>query len=346
MQTETPEPSEEQIPESPQSPFDQLDTLTDAELTELTRSLLNPAPSPEPEQEEQQPEPETDQGETQPEEGLDPETETEPDKETETEDDQLPTKGKQIRLKGPDFQFATLRKSGVSPEEAARIAYGISPSQPAPAQVEAETVSAESKEPDIDDRLTEISARLEALEDEIVDATDLVDSDRAKALKRERSKLNEQRTDLMVEAKLRVAETRKQLQSQAESEYNSHVTSALTMYPDLADEKSAFYKKSEEIRQQLVATKNPALEANDFPVILAQMTGNALRIPPNMQKQPANAQPAKSATPTPSGRPAQANPQPLPTRGTPPVKPMTDADLDAMSPAELTLFLRKQLARK
>lgn len=346
MSTETTETPEEQIPESTQSPFDQLDTLTDAELTELTRSLLHPAPSPEPEQEEQQPEPETDQGETQPEEGLDPETETEPDKETELENEGIPEKGVRYRFKGDDAKWAALRKAGVSPEEATRIAFGIIPAQPAPAQVEAETVSAESKEPDIDDRLTEISARLEALEDEIVDATDLVDSDRAKALKRERSKLNEQRTDLMVEAKLRVAETRKQLQSQAESEYSSHVTSALTMYPDLADEKSAFYKKSEEIRQQLVATKNPALEANDFPVILAQMTGNALRIPPNMQKQPANAQPAKSATPTPSGRPAQANPQPLPTRGTPPVKPMTDADLDAMSPAELTLFLRKQLAKK
>ena len=335
METTTPEAEAELIPE----PHDQtanLDTLTDAELTALTRTLLD-----QPSQEEVEDAQQVQSAEETPE-AEDATEETPPDENAEDDadpDEPAPVKGRQIRLKGPDFQFATLRKSGVSPEEAARIAYGIEPSKPAPVTEDAPTQSQEPSE------LEAIAARLEALEDEIVDATDLVDSDKAKLLKRERAKLNEKRTDLILEAKLKAIEAQRTQETQAETKYQESVQSALSMYPALSDPKSEFSKRAEAIRASLEASNNPVIYQEDFALVLAQMTGNALLVPPSLPGAD-KGQPAKVAMPKPSGRTPAAPPQPLPTRGTPPVKPMTDADLDAMSPAELTLFLRKQLARQ
>ena len=333
METTTPEVGAESIP-STQTPEQQLDDLTDAQIAALTRTLLDP-----PSQEEIEDAQHVQQAEETPE--AEDTTTEEPVQEDEDEpetEDVAPTKGKQIRLKGDDFKFATLRKSGVSPEEAARIAYGIEPTKAAPVTEDATT---QSQEPSA---LEAIAARLEELEDEIVDATDLVDSDKAKLLKRERAKLNEKRTDLMLEAKLTAIEAQKTQEKQAETKYQESVQSALSMYPALSDPKSEFSKRAESIRASLEASNNPIIYQEDFALVLAQMTGNALLVPPSLPGTD-KGQSAKVAMPKPSGRAPAAPPQPLPTRGAPPAKPITDADLDAMSPAELTLFLRKQLNR-
>jgi len=336
METTTPETEAANSPESPNTEA-QLDSLSDAELQALTRTLLDT-----PSQEEVEDAQQVQQAEETPE-AEDATTTEEPAQEDEDEpetEDVTPTKGKQIRLKGDDFKFATLRKSGVSPEEAARIAYGIDPAKPAPK--EAEESPPQTQEPT---ELEEIAARLEALEDEIVDATDLVDSDRAKQLKRERAKLTEKRTDLMLEAKFKAIEAQNAQKQQAETKYQESVNAALSMYPALSDPKSEFSKRAEAIRASLEATNNPIINQDDFALVLAQMTGNALLVAPSLPGTAKTPPAAKVAMPKPSGRAPAAPPQPLPTRGTPPVKTMTEADLDNLSPAELNILIRQTLGK-
>jgi len=329
METTNPEAEAESIP-STQTPEQQLDALTDAQIAALTRTLLDP-----PSQEEVEDAQQVQQAEETPE-AEEPAQEDEDEPETE---DVTPTKGKQIRLKGDDFKFATLRKSGVSPEEAARIAYGIEPTKAPPVTEEAPTQSQEPSE------MEAVAARLEELEDEIVDATDLVDSDKAKLLKRERAKLNEKRTELMFDAKLKAIEAQRTQEQQAETKYQESVQSALSMYPSLSDPKSEFSKRAEAIRASLEASNNPVIYQEDFALVLAQMTGNALLVPPSLPGEAKTTSAAKVAMPKPSGRTPAAPPQPLPTRGTPPVKTMTEADLDNLSPAELNILIRQTLGK-
>jgi hypothetical protein len=335
METTTPETEAANSPES-QTPEQQLDALTDAQIAALTRTLLDPLSQEEVEDAQQ-----VQQAEETPE-AEDPTEETPPDENAEDDadpDEPAPVKGRQIRLKGPDFQFATLRKSGVSPEEAARIAYGIEPSKPSPVTEDAPTQSQEPSE------MEAVAARLEELEDEIVDATDLVDSDKAKLLKRERAKLNEKRTELMLDAKLKAIEAQRTQEQQAETKYQESVQSALSMYPSLSDPKSEFSKRAEAIRSSLEATNNPIIYQDNFALVLAQMTGNALLVPPSLPGEAKTTSAAKVAMPKPSGRTPAAPPQPLPTRGTPPVKTMTEADLDNLSPAELNILIRQTLGK-
>lgn len=165
-----------------------------------------------------------------------------------------------FRFQDPaDRQFATLRKEGVDPAEAARIAYGIGA---APKASTAETAAAADVDPltsrqqelaEVDEQLTALGAEEGVMNSEVVE-------------------LIRRRTDLATEITFE-QRSRHQRAAQAEQArtqaQRSIAAKVAERFPDLADKGSQLRVEADRLFQQFQGT--PMMAEVDAPIQLAEM---------------------------------------------------------------------------
>jgi len=243
-----------------------------------------------------------------------------------------PEKGKAIRLKGPDFHFAALTKSGMSPAEAFQQAYGTSPTH-------LEETPSPNDQGAANQNQTQTSAQIEAkiaaLEAELLDAganEGLLTTDIAKK-QIEHAKLCAQLQPI----KQQEAQAHDAEEVQFATARNDSLEKAKAMHPDAANPDSVLGKAVAQVLGELPAE---VLALPNAPEIAISMAFTRTGVTPVTSKTPSH--------------PLQT--QPLPARTMiPPVLPGNNgggvngppayseqdlmSTLQEMSPEELTAAL-------
>jgi len=334
METPT-TPSQAEGQPQTDKPID-LDTLSQTEATEhLMNILRNPQAQQDPVQEQTQEAP----AETPEEPAEEPETDEEP-----TE----PAKSgyevsKRFRFRDAnDIKFAELRKLGVDPAEATKIAYGLKPVDHG--SVEPGTQSEPEKE---SDPLADLDAEIDALAELKSTAQTDYEREEEARLDKEITKLLRKRQDVVAKQVVMEREIAKEAQTKEETAYNESVAKAVQNFPDLQDPKSVFSQRAQEIRDYLITNNDSRVSSLEFPTLLAQLTAADLNVIPAIPSKIKGLVPPTQnrATPTPSGMPRNPTPQTLSSQAAPPVAPITADDLDNMSLAERNLLIRQVMKR-
>lgn len=194
-----------------------------------------------------------------------------PAEETTDEDDDkdeaggTPDKAKRFRFSDPkDRQFAALRKEGVPPEEAARIAYGIAKPQ---SETPAGETRQQSQQPD---DLTKWQERLAVIDQSLTDngAEEGLMNDEILALMKERSDLV---ADIKTEQRFRKHEQQTKL-AQAAGQLNAVLreskAAAEERFPSILDESSEVCREADRLAALYHGT--PVMKEASAPMQIAE----------------------------------------------------------------------------
>lgn len=211
------------------------------------------------------------------------------------------SKGKRFRFQDPaDRKFATLRKEGIAPDEAARIAYGIGAQQ-----------QEQTPETAAVDQLATWQADLAAVEAELqahAAGEPLVSGDFVTL----NNKRNDLAAEIKVESRLRERDQQSEAQRQAATEAQAratqqqNVSAAVERFPLIADKSSALRVESDRLME--LYSGSAFLDRPDAPVALAeqaaanvaraQSVANGTSFEAEMLKMDTKAKPKAAATVT------------------------------------------------
>lgn len=199
--------------------------------------------------------------------------------ESEEEEEQPKKETDRFRFKDPaDRRFAVLRKEGVAPDEAARIAYGIGN------KAEADP----TPEPEPEDPLVALRQQLVELDEKLAPFDEELPTKESRQLLQQRAELA---ADIRVETKLREREQQQTARSQhdaaakAKQSQKEVATKAIERFPGIAEKDSAMRKEVDRLFAEYQGSA--FLSKPEAPQLLAeQAAANVARV--NSQKNGTN----------------------------------------------------------